>query len=147
MFEVWKQEGRVKEKLSQRVTKTADGHWLWNGSKLASGHGRVRFEGKMQPAHRVFFIVFNGPIPEGFYVKQVCQIKLCVNPECLKAEAPVGPFGLKFKVPTVEDVAAIRIAYRENKSTLAELAERFGVSTHHVTRIGKGTYRIGREKK
>jgi len=134
-----------KEMLRRRVTE-ANGHWIWNGSKLSSGFGRVYFEGRMQPAHRVFYVVFVGPIPEGFYVKQKCQIRLCVNPDCLKAEEPIGPFGLKFKVPSVEEVAAIRKAYREgSRMTGSEIAKKFGVSTQ-VTRIGNGTYRIGREK-
>ena len=135
----------AKEKFLAKV-KVAGGHLIWTGSKLSSGFGRVFSEGKMQPAHRVSYRLFVGEIPEGFYVLQTCKNRLCVTPGHLKPAQPIGPFGLKFSVPDAEKVRAIRKRLREPGTTVEKVAKDFNVSTHHVTRIQQGTYRIGREK-
>jgi len=135
----------AKEKFLANVVKTGD-HWIWSRSKLSSGYGRAYFAGKMQPAHRVSYLIFVGEISEGFYVRQECKIRLCVKPLHLVQTPPVGPFGLKFSIPDPRAVRRIRERLQEPGVTMQEIAEEFNVSSHHITRIQNGTYRIGREK-
>ena len=51
--------------------------WPWTGAKTWKGYGFFRWDGKNQNAHRVAWILANGPIPDGM---QVCHH--CDNPEC-----------------------------------------------------------------
>lgn len=52
------------------------GCWLWNGSSLERGYGR--FRGSL--AHRVSWVLHNGPIPDGMHVCHRCDVTACVNP-------------------------------------------------------------------
>jgi hypothetical protein len=105
----------------------------------------VRYDHKTQPAHRVSYRISLGPIAEGHYVRQRCENRLCVRPGHLVLTQAIGPYGLKFKVPNGEEVAGIRRAYKQTDLTITEIAAKFGVTPYRVTRIGRGTYRIGRE--
>ena len=62
--------------------------WEWTGYKLPGGYGQVFIGGnrkRMRLAHRVSYIVFRGPIPEGFEIDHLCLNKSCVNPDHLEA--------------------------------------------------------------
>ena len=135
----------AKEKFLANVVKTGD-HDIWSGSKLSSGYGRAYFMGKMQPAHRVAYLLFIGEIPEGFYVRQSCKIRLCVKPLHLVTTPAVGPFGLKFNIPTEETVRRIRARLQDPAATMLMIAKEFNTTSSHIFRIQHGTYRIGREK-
>lgn len=61
--------------------------WLWTGTKR-TGYGQMRFQGRMQNAHRVAYLLFVGPIPEGrIHVDHLCRTPACVNPAHLEAVA------------------------------------------------------------
>lgn len=59
-----------------KVDKSAD-CWLWKGSRLPSGYGRLRHG---TYAHRVSWALVNGPIPDGMYVLHHCDNPPCVRP-------------------------------------------------------------------
>lgn len=71
-----------------RVKKT-DGCWWWTGKPNSSGYGQCRSKGRSLRAHRLSWILANGPIPEGMCVCHICDeglppgdisYRLCVNP-------------------------------------------------------------------
>ena len=64
---------------------TVDGEcWRRSASLDAKGYGQFSFEGAMRRSHRVSYMMFVGPIPDGFQIDHVksrgCRFKDCVRP-------------------------------------------------------------------
>lgn len=57
--------------------------WEWCKYKIPSGYGQVGWQGKVQLAHRVAWVLTYGPIPDGFGVLHRCDNPPCCNPEHL----------------------------------------------------------------
>jgi hypothetical protein len=53
--------------------------WIWRGSRLAKGYGRIHFSGKHNKAHRAAWTIFHGTIPDGMLVLHKCDNPLCVR--------------------------------------------------------------------
>ena len=73
--------------LRQRYEVADDGCWNFRGYRNSDGYGildkqiagqRVRCR-----AHRVFYVIAKGPIPEGLVLDHLCENKGCVNPDHL----------------------------------------------------------------
>jgi hypothetical protein len=92
----------TRESLIARLAPGgADECWLWKSSVNKDGYGRVRFEGKVHLAHRLFYTFFVGPIPDGKELDHTCHTdspecqgrggcehRMCVNPAHLEAVVP-----------------------------------------------------------
>lgn len=65
------------------IVPTLSGCVLWEGYKDRKGYGQVRVCGRAQWAHRVYYALFNGPIPEGTTVHHKCLDPKCVCPSHL----------------------------------------------------------------
>jgi len=73
----------VSERFWIKVAKT-DTCWLWMA--VISGnnsYGAFRFNGRMQPSHRVAWTLQHGDIPTGICVLHRCDTPRCVNPSHL----------------------------------------------------------------
>lgn len=57
--------------------------WEWTGWRKETGYGRVRIDGRILYAHRVSWILANGPIPDDLRVLHRCDNPPCVNPDHL----------------------------------------------------------------
>ncbi len=74
----------IEERLASKTFKT-DTCWLWIGCINSTGYGTVSYKGKTCRAHRVYYELENGPIPEGLEIDHLCEVRACVNPQHLEA--------------------------------------------------------------
>jgi hypothetical protein len=71
-------------KLEHYAPVPEAGCWLWLGPRDAGGYGVIKKRGaKIGAAHRLFYQVHKGPIPDGLFVCHKCDTPLCVNPDHL----------------------------------------------------------------
>jgi hypothetical protein len=76
----------VVERFAARFA-IAPGCWEWAGQIDRRGYGRFKHE-RSALAHRVAYVVFKGPIPDGHHIDHLCRNRRCVNPSHLEAVAP-----------------------------------------------------------
>lgn len=73
--------GDTHERFWNKVQRGSDGDcWLWNATVDKRGYGKITFEGRVQSAHRVSWMLNIGPIPTGLEVCHRCDVPACVNP-------------------------------------------------------------------
>lgn len=70
----------IQQRLFGRATQAGDCLEFPGGGASRSGHRRIWFEGRMRLAHRVAWMITNGPIPDGLCVLHRCDNPPCVNP-------------------------------------------------------------------
>lgn len=140
----------IEEKFDSRTEIQSDGCILWIGGKFSDGYGQVWYEGRSHLAHRIAWILANGPIPDGFCVLHRCDIRNCVNIEHLflgtnadnsadmvakeRQFRPIGEIhqGSKLKE---SDVLKIRQLYGQGKYDQLDLAIMFEVSSLTISAI------------
>lgn len=72
------------------IPEPMSGCFIWLGRMAPTGYGRIvvtpQFKKTIDTvAHRLSYIVFKGPIPEGLHIDHLCRNKACVNPDHLEA--------------------------------------------------------------
>jgi len=73
----------MPERFWLQVEKHAENEcWIWKGS-TRNEYGRILVNGKRDSAHRISWILNNGPIPPGLFVLHKCDNPPCVNPNHL----------------------------------------------------------------
>ena len=61
------------------------GCWFWmDRSTNGRGYGRVYYQGKSCQAHRAYYELLVGPIPDGLELDHKCRVTMCVNPDHLE---------------------------------------------------------------
>lgn len=86
-----------------KVDKTGD-CWLWTACRSSGGYGKVGRDGKSLYAHRVIYEELIGPIPDGTEIDHICNTRLCVNPDHLRA-VPHRTNILRSSAPTASNAA------------------------------------------
>lgn len=79
--------GRLKSDPEVRFfSKIVDtsGCWLWGGGKNPEGYGRFFMDGRHIGPHRYSYELFQGKIPEGYYLDHLCRVPSCVHPNHLE---------------------------------------------------------------
>ena len=67
--------------IQSKILKQSNGCWDWQGSLTNGGYGQLRFEGKLWRAHRLFYTIHKGVIPNKLFVCHSCDNPKCVNPD------------------------------------------------------------------
>lgn len=146
-------KGSLEDRFWNRVEKTDDGCWLWNGSRTERGYGRIGgSDKKVLLAHRLSWKIHFGE-PRGLCVLHRCDNPPCVNPDHLflgtvlennedmreKGRGTRPPYHSGESHPraklTLEEVLQIRSSYSPRKVTRSQLADRFGVSEGTIKAI------------
>lgn len=74
-----------QEFLASRVLVDQEtGCWNWTTTVSSRGYGVARFNGKNISAHRAFYEMLVGPIPDGLHIDHLCRNRACVNPNHLE---------------------------------------------------------------
>lgn len=58
--------------------------WEWTGRKNKSGYGLTAVRGGSEIAHRAYWQLVVGEVPDGMYLLHSCDNKCCVNPAHLR---------------------------------------------------------------
>lgn len=132
--------------LFEGQVEVTSGCWEWRGTRHPRGYGIY----SAHRAHRVAYLKWNGPIPEGQLVRHTCDNRGCVNPCHLTLGTPAqnsqdmkdrcrqarGDRHSQAKLRGV-DVTEIRTLLAQ-KTPAREIATRFGVDLSTVSNIKTG---------
>jgi len=139
----------ITERFWEKVDKSSE-CWLWTGSQMSSGYGRISVNGRVIGAHRLSFELHFKEIPTGLYVCHKCDNRLCVRPDHLFLGTQTD--NLKDMVSksrnkrcrgeqhhsaklSQRQVIAIRIITQFGSIPYRQVAKIFGVSQPLVSRI------------
>lgn len=127
--------------------------WEWRGRHDEKGYGRIGFEGRLQRADRVAWLLSFGEIPEGMCVLHRCDNPACCNPDHLflgsqadnVADRDAKGRGARppLQLPRFGQIAEeIRAEYARGLTTQDALAQRRRLSRRTVSDIlnRKGAY-------
>jgi hypothetical protein len=125
--------------------------WIWRPGKNRQGYGKICIARQEYRAHRVAWELKFGKIPDGMLVLHKCDNPSCVNPghlflgnhqdntnDCISK----GRFRSRYikRSLSLEKAEEARRLYLSGKFKQRELAERFGVTFHHMHLILRGRY-------
>ncbi len=129
------------------------GCWIWSGSRIHHGYGRVKRDRRLELAHRVAWELVNGPVPEGSCVLHRCDNPPCCRPDHLfigdqfanmddrrvkgRGAHRRGSAHQNSKL-TEADVLAARASVAAGTATIAELARQHAVTWTAVGLAVKG---------
>lgn len=108
------------------------GCWVWEGYRSPTGYGTVGYKGRKAYTHRLMYVLFVGPIPEGTQLDHFrCDNRSCCNPDHVR---PVSP---RENTLRSSNPAALNAA-----KTHCVRGHEFTDATTYVTRAGKRQCRV-----
>ena len=141
-----KMKERFLEKIGGGIPDT-NGCIKWTGNSRA-GYGRIKIAGKQVDVHRLSYMVFVGPMPEGKIVCHTCDCPSCYNPKHLYAgthsdnrmdSARRGrAANIGWPKLTVSQVMEIRDMGIRIQKRSKYFAEKFGVARSTIVNVIKG---------
>lgn len=70
----------VPQRIAFYSRVDGNGCWIWQTHIMPNGYGRL----SNWLAHRLSYVAFVGPIPEGLTIDHLCSVRACVNPNHLE---------------------------------------------------------------
>ena len=112
--------------------------WISESHLTRLGYSLKRASGNKRPTHQVMYEKAYGPVPLGLELDHLCRVPSCINPSHLEAvtHAENCQRGANAKI-TMEIAEEIRASYADNRHTLAELGNLYGLHTDSIRNIIK----------
>ncbi len=111
--------------------------WLWKGGHNEWGYGCIWDGFTASLAHRVSWLLHNGPIPIGMCVLHRCDVRLCVNPDHLwlgtQADNVADMVAKDRQARKLLDTDVVAI--RQSVGTCQELGRLHGVSAMTISHV------------
>lgn len=145
----------IKERFWEKVDiQEPEDCWLWLASLAGRSYGHIWFDGRIEYAHRVAWIITYGPIPPKICVCHHCDVSLCVNPKHLflgthkdnmrdmiskgrQIDAPMPGERNGRAILTEEKVIRAKELKRQGE-TYKSIAESMGVTISTIHKVVKG---------
>lgn len=77
-------QGHNRRKGPDDYVVDANGCWVWQRATQRNGYGKAWDGQRLALAHRVYYELHKGPIPEGLHLDHLCRNRACCNPEHLE---------------------------------------------------------------
>jgi hypothetical protein len=130
-------KGHNARHTKARYEVDANGCWVWQYACNSDGYGVIHLNGKSFGAHRHYYTIHRGAVPEGLQLDHLCRNRACVNPSHLEpvtsAENSRRSSTAKLTHETAEEIRSLR-----GRVPGVELARRFGVSKATISRVWNG---------
>lgn len=115
--------------------------WIWNRHINRTGYGMManQFHDriiKSRYAHRHFYTLIFGPIPDGLQLDHLCRVRCCVNPNHLEpvtAKENTLRSPIKFKI--TDQIRKEMMELRKSGMKMRDVATQFKISRSSVIRI------------
>lgn len=146
-----RQKMDAKERLAFRSEPGPNGCINFTGSKGKFGHGELAYKGVRYRAHRLAYIAYIGPIPDGLVVCHACDNPSCINPEHLfigtqadnladarkkkRMKAPLV-YGEQHGLSRLTESDVLKI--REDNRPYRQIARDYGVNPSTIKRAKTG---------
>ncbi len=117
--------------------------WVWQRSLSTFGYGKLWEEGRLQPAHRVYYERKYGSVPQGLELDHLCTPfggpKNCVNPDHVEPVTHTENIrrGRKIKL-SLEKARQIRYLHCNSHLTNRQIGEIFDVSDTLISNVVQG---------